>query len=176
MIHFTKRLLLVIMAVCLTASALLSGCVPVDPEDGQAVEELLEAAGLGDHVYWTESDTVFHAYEDCGSLNHSVTLYDGTTQAAIDNGKTGMCKACQERAKKEVETISSLKILEAAGIDAVYWVEGKTEYHAYDDCESLKSATNLFEGTAQAAIEHGKTHLCKTCQERAEKAAEAQAD
>ncbi len=89
-----------IAAVAAAVALLIAGLTSVD-WNPVSQEELLEAAGLGDHVYWTESGTVYHAYEDCGSLNHSVHLYDGTTQAAIENGKTRMCKFCEARAEKE---------------------------------------------------------------------------
>lgn len=64
-------------------------------------EEMLEEAGLADTVYWTESGTVYHAYEDCGHLNHSVELFSGTSTAAIENKKTRMCKTCEAKLAAE---------------------------------------------------------------------------
>ena len=64
-------------------------------------EELLESAGVGDHVYWTESGTVYHAFEDCSHLNHSKELFEGTSTTAIEQGKTRICKTCEQRAEKE---------------------------------------------------------------------------
>ncbi|MBO5076625.1 MAG: hypothetical protein J5584_03390 [Clostridia bacterium] len=184
--HLTKRFLLVIMAICLIASALLSGCVPVDTltddlniEESSnsypvSEEELLEAAGIAGKVYWIEDSNVCHLYMDCGSLNHAAELFEGSAQAAIENGKTRMCKSCKERAEKAAEQ----ELLEAAGLgNHVYWTESDTVYHAYDDCGKLNHSVTLYEGTTQAAIENGKTDLCKFCESRAEKeAAEWQTD
>lgn len=65
-------------------------------------EEMLENAHI-DTVYWTASGTVYHAYDDCGHLNHTVELFTGTSQTAIENGKTRLCKTCEARAAKEAE-------------------------------------------------------------------------
>ena len=70
-------------------------------------EEMLDAVGV-ETVYWTASGTVFHAYDDCSHLNHSVELMTGTSTTAIEKGKTRLCKTCEARAEKEAE---------AAGID-----------------------------------------------------------
>ena len=87
----------------LTLSCLLavcSGCVPVDR--GPTQEELLEEAGASyDRVYWTETGMVYHLYEDCPHLSHEVELFEGTADAAIENGKTRMCRDCYSRGVTE---------------------------------------------------------------------------
>ena len=93
-----------IAAIAAAVALVIAGLTSVD-WNPVSQEELLEAAGLGNNVYWTQSGTVYHAYEDCGSLNHSSELFEGTTQAAIENGKTRMCKFCEARAEKEAEEI-----------------------------------------------------------------------
>ena len=60
-------------------------------------EEMLENAGIEDSVYWTESGTVYHAFEDCPHLNHSQDLMKGSRTAAIEAGKTRMCKTCEKK-------------------------------------------------------------------------------
>ncbi|MBO4869665.1 MAG: hypothetical protein J5585_08140 [Clostridia bacterium] len=70
-------------------------------------EELLESAGVGDHVYWTESGTVYHAFEDCSHLNHSKELFEGTSTTAIEQGKTRICKTCEQRAEKEAAKVDT---------------------------------------------------------------------
>ena len=65
-------------------------------------EEMLENAHI-DTVYWTQSGTVYHAYDDCSHLNHSVELLTGTSATAIENGKTRLCKTCESRAAREAE-------------------------------------------------------------------------
>ena len=47
--------------------------------------------------------------------------------------------------------------------DDVYWTSGGRVYHTHIDCGHLANSTNLDEGSVTAAIEHGKTRLCKTC-------------
>lgn len=65
-------------------------------------EEMLEAADI-DTVFWTASGTVFHAYDDCSHLNHTVELLTGTSTTAIEAGKTRLCKTCEARALREAE-------------------------------------------------------------------------
>lgn len=69
-------------------------------------EEMLADAGF-DTVYWTESGTVFHAYEDCSHLNHSLNLFSGSSTAAIESGKTRMCKTCEAKLAIEEENGTS---------------------------------------------------------------------
>lgn len=60
-------------------------------------EEMLENAGLENSVYWTVSGTVYHAFEDCPHLNHSLELMEGNSTAAIEAGKTRLCKTCEKK-------------------------------------------------------------------------------
>ena len=63
-------------------------------------EEMLENAGV-DTVYWTDGGSVFHSTPDCQHLNHSYELKSGTSTAAIENGKTRLCKTCESRIEQE---------------------------------------------------------------------------
>ena len=62
--------------------------------------------------------------------------------------------------------VSQEEMLDNAGITTVYWTEAGTVYHTHDDCGHLKHTENLLTGTAQPAIENGKTRLCKTCEKK----------
>ena len=67
---------------------------------------MLEEAGVEsgevyEKVYWTKSGTVYHLFEDCGHLKNSPDLMDGTSVAAVENGKTRLCKTCYSRAVAE---------------------------------------------------------------------------
>ena len=75
-------------------------------------EEMLENAGLDNKVYWTASGTVYHAFVDCGHLHNSTDLFDGSTTAAIENGKTRMCKSCEKRLEKEQQSPTVSKVAE----------------------------------------------------------------
>ena len=91
-----------IIAVVAGAIALVvAGLVSVD-WNPISQEEMLENAHI-DTVYWTQSGTVYHAYEDCQHLNRTVDLFSGTSATAIENGKTRLCKTCESRAAKEAE-------------------------------------------------------------------------
>ena len=65
-------------------------------------EEMLENAHI-ETVFWTDSGTVYHAYDDCGHLSNTVNLNTGTSATAIENGKTRLCKSCEARAQREAE-------------------------------------------------------------------------
>ena len=71
-------------------------------------EEMLANAHI-ETVYWTDSGTVYHAYNDCGHLNNTVKINDGTSAAAIENGKTRLCKTCEARAQREAEAAEENK-------------------------------------------------------------------
>jgi len=62
--------------------------------------------------------------------------------------------------------VSQVEMLENAGISEVFWTASGTVYHTHDDCGHLKNTADLLTGTAAAAIENGKTRLCKTCEKR----------
>lgn len=68
--------------------------------------------------------------------------------------------------------VNQEEMLQDAGIETVYWTDGGTVYHITDQCSHLNNSYELKSGTATAAIEAGKTRLCKTCEK---KAAEAEA-
>ena len=90
-----------IAAIAAAVALVIAGLTSVD-WNPISQEELLEAAGT-ESVYWTESGTVYHLYEDCSHLNHSVELKEGTTTTAIEQGKTRACKTCEARALREAE-------------------------------------------------------------------------
>lgn len=92
------KLIAVIAAVVALGIGTLSG-IDWNPV---SQEEMLDAAGV-DTVYWTDSGTVFHAFDDCQHLNRTVNLNTGTSTAAIENGKTRMCKTCEARLEKGEE-------------------------------------------------------------------------
>ncbi|MBO4410862.1 MAG: hypothetical protein J5794_01545 [Lachnospiraceae bacterium] len=93
-----------IAAIAAAVALAIGGLVGAD-WNPVSQEEMLEAAGV-DTVYWTASGTVFHAYDDCSHLNHSLELLTGTSTAAIENGKTRLCKTCEARAEREAEALA----------------------------------------------------------------------
>ena len=106
-----------IVAIVAAAVALLIGGLTSVDWNPVSQEEMLEAAGV-DTVYWTDSGTVFHAFDDCQHLNRTVNLNVGTSTAAIENGKTRMCKTCEARlAKEEVPDNSGIQNLNDAATE-----------------------------------------------------------
>lgn len=68
---------------------------PVSQEDLQAEQQLITS-----DVYWTAGGSVYHTHEDCGHLANSYNLAQGNVTAAIEHGKTRLCKTCA--AKDEI--------------------------------------------------------------------------
>jgi hypothetical protein len=73
----------------------------------------------------------------------------------------------------EEYTEQTNRVEELTGKNEVYWTKSGTKYHLYDDCQHINSnkTEEIFEGTvAQARELKNITELCKTCENRAEKA------
>lgn len=87
------------IAVIAAAVALVIGGLASYDWNPVSQEEMLEQAGIED-VYWTKAGGVFHLTEDCPHLNHSEELFTGTSDAAIEAGKTRVCKTCERRAEE----------------------------------------------------------------------------
>ena len=76
-------------------------------------QEMLAEYGVAGTVYWTESGSVYHAYLDCGHIANS-DVFDGSIAAAEENGKTRICKSCDNKLAKEGKTLEE-KIAENDG-------------------------------------------------------------
>ena len=106
-----------IAAVAAVVALVIAGLTSVD-WNPISQEEMLENAHI-DTVYWTASGTVYHAFEDCSHLNHSVELLEGDSATAIENGKTRMCKTCEARVAREAEeAVDSVTDKTDTGTDA----------------------------------------------------------
>ncbi len=66
---------------------------PVSQEQQQAA---IQALG-NENVYWAPFGKVYHTHEDCGALNHTDTLTEGTVEQAIAAGRTRLCSFCAKR-------------------------------------------------------------------------------
>ena len=86
------------IATVVAVIALLIGGVasydwnPVSQEQQQAAIQAID----GD-VLWTPFGKVYHTHEDCGALNHTDTLTQGTVEQAIAAGRTRLCSFCAKR-------------------------------------------------------------------------------
>ena len=94
-----------IAAIAAVVALLVAGLVSYD-WNPVSQEQMLDEAGISTDaeyplVYWTKSGGVYHYYEDCGHLDHSIELFSGTSVAAIEAGKTRMCKTCYDKAVRE---------------------------------------------------------------------------
>lgn len=68
-------------------------------------EEQLTAATetITEDVYWTQFGKVYHLDPECQALNRSDALSVGAVNAAIENGKTRLCKFCAKN--HEIENV-----------------------------------------------------------------------
>jgi len=57
------------------------------------VSESIETS-IPNIVYWTESGTVYHFKQDCGTLRHSQNILEGSIEEAILAKKERACKSC----------------------------------------------------------------------------------
>ena len=73
----------------------------------------------------------------------------------------------------EEYTEQTSRIEELTGTNHVFWTKSGTKYHIYSDCSHINSdrTDEIFEGTVVQARElKNITELCKTCENKAEKA------
>ncbi|GHT66962.1 hypothetical protein AGMMS50239_29300 [Bacteroidia bacterium] len=73
----------------------------------------------------------------------------------------------------EQYTRQTNRVEELTGANDVFWTKSGTKYHLYNDCSHINSSRTdeIFEGTVAKARElKNITELCKTCENRAEKA------
>ena len=74
----------------------------------------------------------------------------------------------------EEYTEQTSRIEELTGSNSVFWTKSGTKYHIYEDCQHINTnrTEEIFNGTvAQARELKNITELCKTCENKAEKAA-----
>ena len=55
---------------------------------------------------------------------------------------------------------------EASDQNVVYWTKSGSVWHSYIDCGHIKNSKNIILGTAEEALNEGKSHLCKNCEKR----------
>ena len=73
----------------------------------------------------------------------------------------------------EEYTEQTSRIEELTGGNSVYWTKSGTKYHIYDNCSHINTnrTDEIFNGTVPQARElKNITELCKTCENKAEKA------
>ena len=100
-----------IAAIAAVVALAIGGLVSYD-WNPVSQEEMLENAGINT-VYWTQNGTVFHLTEDCYHLDQSYELMSGTSTAAIEAGKTRLCKTCEKKAEEEniIDTDKELDVV-----------------------------------------------------------------
>ncbi|MBQ6569137.1 MAG: APC family permease [Clostridia bacterium] len=92
------------VAVVVAIIALLIGSLfgidwnPVSIEEKEAAMETLD----GYVVYWSPYGTVYHLDPDCGHLNHTDTLTEGSVEQAIEANRTRLCKTCSNKFNIEI--------------------------------------------------------------------------
>ena len=96
---------------------LLSGCTTARPVGGgkpvtserlaavsadvfapETVYDLSDPIPLAEgQVCWTAGGSVYHVYADCRYLKNVRSLYTGTSEQAVREGKEKLCSACEKR-------------------------------------------------------------------------------
>ena len=71
---------------------------PVSQEQVEAMQQQITT-----DVFWTPGGGVYHTHEDCGHLANSYNLSTGSVTAAVEAGKTRICKTCANRDNIQIE-------------------------------------------------------------------------
>ena len=94
----TKKIAAIVAIVAL----LIGGVASYDFDPVSLEEKEAAMSAYGDTmVYWAPFGKVYHTHEDCGSLNQSDTLTQGTVEQAIAANRTRLCKHCESRDEAE---------------------------------------------------------------------------
>ena len=96
----TKAIATVVAVIALLIGGLISyDWNPVSIEDKEEAVEV-----LGDStVYWSQFGKVYHTSTECSHLNNSDTLYEGSVEKAIEEGRVRICKDCAKRDNIETD-------------------------------------------------------------------------
>ena len=105
----------IVVTVVAIVALLIAGLLGADFNPISAEEKAQAEQTLTGDVYWTAFGHKYHLYEDCQSLQNSVTLYNGSVTAAIDNGRSEVCYFCKNRAEKEGISFEGINVEERAG-------------------------------------------------------------
>ena len=112
---------------------------PVSEEQQQAA-----ISAITEDVYWAPFGKVYHTHEDCGALNQSDTLTQGTVEQAIAANRTRLCSFCARKDNIEgvVTDGDPAKIDEAAVLDEevnedIAVIEDDAENEVIADTEAL---------------------------------------
>ncbi len=89
----TKAVATVVAIIALLIGGLVSyDWNPVSKEQQQAAMEAIST-----NVYWSPFGRVYHTHTDCGHLNQTETLTEGTVEEAIAAGRTRLCSSCAKK-------------------------------------------------------------------------------
>ena len=107
------------IATVVAVIALLIGGVasydwnPVSQEQQQAAIQAISS-----DVYWAPFGKVYHTHEDCGALNHTDTLTQGSVEQAIAAGRTRLCSFCAKRDEITGVVTDGIDVTEEAIVNA----------------------------------------------------------
>lgn len=94
----TKKIASIVAIVALLIGGIASyDFNPISEE--QKVEAMAEFNG--EKVYWTPFGKVYHAFEDCHTMNQTDTITEGTVEEAIAANRTRLCSYCEKRRNNE---------------------------------------------------------------------------
>ncbi len=88
----------VIATVVAIIMVLIAGLASYDFNPVSKEQQEAAMTELGDTmVYWAPFGKVYHTHTDCGALNHTDTLTEGTVEQAIAANRTRICSFCANK-------------------------------------------------------------------------------
>ena len=123
-----------------------------DREDSYLAED-------GD-VFWTASGSLWHATYECSHIADSKTIYHGSVEEAILEGKERACSRCftteldKAYAKLEGDPIKN---------GDVFFTRDGEVWHSDINCIHLNVNKTVYNASVEKAVELGKTRACEDC-------------
>lgn len=111
-------------------------------------------------VFWTPSGTIWHATYECSYLSNAKTIYHGTVESAMLEGKERACGSCF--ATEEDKIYSNLEDNEIKQ-DDVFFTRESDVWHSDINCTLLLGEDTVYNASKKVAKELGKINPCDEC-------------
>ena len=117
-------------------------------------------ASEGD-VFWSPNGTIWHFTYECGYLANSQTVYHGTVEQAMFEGKERPCQRC---GGFDIESIYEQIKDNEVQMGDVFFTKTGVVWHRDITCPTLINADKIYFGNKSLAISLGKTRACTECE------------
>lgn len=144
------------------------GAIAADDDTVASVKRELEdmeislLASEGD-VFWTKSGTLWHSSYKCSYIINSKTVYHGSVEDAMLEGKVKACERCSATlAEQDIwEQLEKNSVLDGD----VFFTRDGDVWHTFENCGAL-GYEKVYHGSRAIAILLGKTVECDECGDR----------